>query len=320
MAFIKEPENLDFTNEKISMIITGLPGKGKTTLALSAPNAVIIDADKGLSRVRPEHRKPTISFTNYEEILADIEEVRKGGYETIIIDTGGALIESMKDWAMRNNESARQRDGSITIKGFGIVKTEFLRLSAYLRKYFNVIFIFHEIREKGSGDKDVFYDIVCEGSAKNLVWASASFGGHLFVENGKRYLGVTPTEQYNAKSALGVRGLIEIPELEEGQPNNFLTVLFEKIKQNMAAQSKEFAESRKKYNAAMEKGNEILATLQKPENAIKTLEKVRKLEHSLTSLKELEAIFKGVVKENNWVYDPKTKTYITAETKGEEIK
>ena len=54
---IVKPENMDFSNKNIIMIISGLPGVGKTTLSLSAPDVVLVDADEGMARVKPEHRK-----------------------------------------------------------------------------------------------------------------------------------------------------------------------------------------------------------------------------------------------------------------------
>ena len=53
---IVKPENMDFSNKNIIMIISGLPGVGKTTLALSAPDVVLIDADEGMDRFNPAHR------------------------------------------------------------------------------------------------------------------------------------------------------------------------------------------------------------------------------------------------------------------------
>ena len=44
---------MDFSNKNIIVIISGLPGVGKTTLALSAPDVVLIDADEGMARVNP---------------------------------------------------------------------------------------------------------------------------------------------------------------------------------------------------------------------------------------------------------------------------
>ena len=52
---IVKPENMDFSNKNIIMIISGLPGVGKTTLSLSAPDVVLVDADEGMARVKPEH-------------------------------------------------------------------------------------------------------------------------------------------------------------------------------------------------------------------------------------------------------------------------
>ena len=86
---IVKPENMDFSKKNIIMIISGLPGVGKTTLALSAPDVVLIDADEGLSRVKPEHRKDSSMVKTYEELLADIKSF-EGRYKTVAIDTCGA--------------------------------------------------------------------------------------------------------------------------------------------------------------------------------------------------------------------------------------
>lgn len=76
----------------------------------------------------------------YEELLDDIRSF-EGHYKTVVIDTCGALIDLMKDWAMRNEPSANKKSGGFSQQGYGFVKTEFLRLSADLRKKFNVIFL-----------------------------------------------------------------------------------------------------------------------------------------------------------------------------------
>ena len=69
---IVKPENMDFSNKNIIMIISGLPGVGKTTLSLSAPDVVLVDADEGMARVKPEHRKDSSMVKTYEELLDDI--------------------------------------------------------------------------------------------------------------------------------------------------------------------------------------------------------------------------------------------------------
>ena len=37
---IYEPEQMDFSEKKFSMIVAGAPGTGKTTLAMSAPDHI----------------------------------------------------------------------------------------------------------------------------------------------------------------------------------------------------------------------------------------------------------------------------------------
>lgn len=306
MAIIK-PQDMDFSNKNIIMIISGLPGTGKTTLSLSAPDVVLIDADEGMARVNPTHRKDASICKTYEELLEDIKAFT-GRYKTVVIDTGGSLIDMLKDWAMRNEPSANKKSGGFSQQGFGFVKQEFLRLSADLRKSFNVIYLFHVMKDKQNDE--VFFDLVCEGSAKTLVYQPADLAGYLHIINGERYLGFTPTMNYNAKSAYGIKGLVKVPELKEGDPNDFLAKLFERVKANLVAENESLKPQQEAYEKAMKEGGAILDALQAPESALAALDAIRKLHHGLTSQKELEAAFKAKAKDNGWTYDPKAKAYV----------
>jgi hypothetical protein len=307
LAIVK-PAEMDFSDKNIIMIISGLPGVGKTTLALSAPDVLLIDADEGMARVNPAHRKDSSICKTYEELLADIKAA-EGQYKTIAIDTGGALIELMKDWAMRTEPSATRKNGGFSLQGYGVIKSEFLRMSADLRRKFNVIFLFHTTREK-NGDED-FFEIVVEGSTRSLVYQPADLAAYCHIINGERYLGFTPTMNYNAKSAYGIKGLVKVPELKEGDPNNFLTNLFVQVKANLAAEGEALKPQQEAYEKAMEAGHKLINSIDAPEKALPMLEKIRKgLKHGLTSEKELEAAFKAKMKELNYTYDAKVKAYV----------
>lgn len=305
---IVKPENMDFSNKNIIMIISGLPGVGKTTLALSGPDVLLIDADEGLARVNPIHRKDSSICKKYEELLDDVRAA-EGKYKTIVIDTAGALIDMMKEWAMRNEPSANKKSGGFSQQGYGFIKTEFLRLSAELRKKFNVVFLFHASKDK-QGD-DIFYDIVCEGSAKTLVWQPADLGAYMHIINDERYLGFTPTMNYNAKSAYGIKGLVKVPELKSGDKNDFLTRLFEQVKVNIAAESAALKPKQDAYELAMTEGNKIVDDIDSVEKANEAGAKLRQIQHSLTSEKELGAAFKTKVKELGYTYDSSLKSYVS---------
>lgn len=315
MAIVK-PENMNFSDKNIIMIISGLPGVGKTTLALSAPDVVLIDADEGMARVNPAHRKDASICKTYEELLEDTKAFA-GQYRTVVVDTGGSLIDMLKDWAMRNEPTANKKSGGFSQQGFGFVKAEFLRLSADLRKIFNVIYLFHVTKDKQ--DEVVFYDLVCEGSAKTLVWQPADLGAYMHIINGERYLGFTPTMNYNAKSAYGIKGLIKVPELKDGDPNDFLTRLFAQVKANISAESASLKLQQEVYEKAMAAGKEKINGIDAPEKALPVLSKIKstEIQHALTSQKELETAFKARVKELGYTYDGKAKAYVKKPEKAE---
>ena len=307
---ILKPENMNFSDKNIIMIISGLPGVGKTTLALSAPDVLLIDADEGMARVNPAHRKDSSICKTYEELLADIKAA-EGQYKTIAIDTGGALIELMKDWAMRTEPTANKKNGGFSLQGYGVIKSEFLRMSADLRRKFNVIFLFHTTRER-NGDED-FYEIVVEGSTRSLVYQPADLAAYMHIINGERYLGFTPTMNYNAKSAYGIKGLVKVPELKDGDPNDFLVRLFAQVKSNIAAESASLKPQQEAYEKAMKEGMAVVKAIEKPEDVSKTLKTIDGLAHGLTSKKELMSAAKARISELGINYDKQSKAYIYQE-------
>ena len=304
---IVKPENMDFSNKHLIMIISGLPGTGKTTLALSAPNVLLIDTDEGMARVNPAHRKDASICKTYEEVLADLKAA-EGQYETVVIDTCGALIEYMKDWAMRTDPKASKKDGGFSLQGYGIIKSEFIRLSAELRKKFNVVYLFHENMTKV--DENVFYELVVEGSTRTLVYQPADLAAHLFIQTGKRYLGFTPTEQYSAKSAYGIKGLVEVPELKEGDPNNFLTTLFDKVRSNLAKETAALDVEKETYGRAMADASDIVNAVENPEDVLPASEKIKALKHGLTSQAEGLAMLKVKIDKLGIVWDRASKSYV----------
>ena len=305
---IVKPTEMDFSNKNLIMIISGMPGTGKTTLAQSAPGVLTVDTDEGMARVNPAHRKDASICKTYEEVLADIKAA-EGQYQTIVIDTCGALIEYMKDWAMRTDPKASKKDGGFSLQGYGVIKSEFIRLSAELRKKFNVIFLFHENMTK-NGDEGVFYELVVEGSTRTLVYQPADLAAHLFIQNGRRYLGFTPTEQYSAKSAYGIKGIIEVPELQEGDPNDFLTKLFQKVRDNLAKEAQELSPKQSVYEEAIKEAREICDAVFQPEEVELALKAISSIQHELTSQKEAKAMLKKRLEELGIVYDKASKTYV----------
>lgn len=62
MGLIKKPNELTVKNA-LSALIYGQPGMGKTTLALSSPQPLLLDFDGGVHRVNAAHRVDTVQIS-----------------------------------------------------------------------------------------------------------------------------------------------------------------------------------------------------------------------------------------------------------------
>lgn len=316
MAIVK-PSAMDFSGKNVIMIVSGLPGTGKTTLALSAPDVLLIDCDEGLARVAPAHRRDASICKTFDEIRADVAAA-KGQYKTIVVDTGGALVDMLKQHVVDHpNEypGGAKKSGGISLQGFGFVKQLFLDFSAELRKNFNVIYIFHESMSKQNDG--VFYELVCEGAARTLVYQPADLAAHLMIINGKRVLGFTPTEEYSAKSAYGIKGLVNVPELQDGDPNDFLTKLFATVRENLKKESETLAPQQKAYDDLMKDVPGMMAAITDAQSANQFATVLDTLPHAMTSKKEIGAMYKARCKEIGLKWNAKEKAWVAGDAKSE---
>lgn len=314
---IKKPAEMSFENKNLILIISGLPGTGKSTLALSAPDVLMLDLDEGMSRVQPAHRKDASMCKTFDEVRADVASA-KGLYKTIVVDTGGALVDIMKQHVIDHPDEysgGAKKSGGISLQGFGYVKQLFLDFSADLRKNFNVIYIFHESVSKNG--ENMFYDLVCEGAARTLVYQPADLAAHLFIMNGRRMLGFTPTEEYTAKSAYGIKGVVQVPELKEGDPNDFLTKLFEKVRENLKAETASLAPQQEAYNSLMKEVPAMMEAITDAQSANQFATVIDTLPHALTSKKEIGAMYKARCKELGLKWDGKQKAWVNGDAKSE---
>lgn len=292
---ITKPEEMTFDDKKFSMILYGSPGVGKTTLALSAPDPVLIDFDRGMSRVRAQHRKTAIFCDTYEDVLSDLEDPAMRDFQTVVVDTGGSFITFLQDWAMRSNPAInKQKNGAISLKGFGAVKAEFVRFTGYVKDTLNknLIYVFHS-QEQSDKDGNMQQRLMCEGAAKNIVWTPCDFGGYVQMIGNDRVVCFSPEQEYFAKGCHGIKGQIKVPELGSTSTNDFITRLFEQAKANIAAENKAFAPIREQYEKVMVQVTEIVESIHTIDEANAAAAAIPNLDHALSSLKEASAMLQN---------------------------
>lgn len=306
---IRKPAEMVNTENRFRVLIAGYPGIGKTTLGLSAPKPLLIDVDFGINRTMASVRKDYIQPESYEELLNDLKG-DLSDYETIVIDTGGKLLDLMKAYVIKNDIKNAKKDGTLSLQGYGAVGREFSRFMNYI--YFELrkhcVIIFHAIEEKQ--EEETKLRILVEGSTKNTVWQNVELGGFIEMRGDKKTIGFDNCERYFAKSSFGIKGNYTIPELDGTQQNDFLTKLFEQANKNIQEESKVFEEERKQYQEVMNALNPLIENMTL-ENVNEVIEAIKTVPHILTSEKEAKAHFAEKIKELNLVWNKDKQQYET---------
>lgn len=307
---IRNPNEIQEKAKKIRILIAGYPGIGKSTLGLSAPNPLHIDADFGIDRVEPRYRKPYIQPKDYDELLTDLTPVNVQDYDTLVFDTGGKLISLMSLWAIKKDPKYGQRDGSLSLKGYGAIKREFNRLMDYcfyeLDK--NIVIIFHAIEEKDGDNTRLRLKV--EGGTKNDVWEPMDLGGFVEMNGNFRTIGFSNCERYFAKGTRGISGVIKIPPLGPNDANDFLTKLFNEYNAKAKADVEQNAELQKAYEAAIAEGNRIIETIVDEDSANAAMPQIKAIAHALTSKKEVGVALNAKIKKLNLEFDKAEGKYV----------
>ena len=306
---IRNPNDIHDGEKKIRMLIAGYPGIGKSTLALSAPNPLHIDVDFGIDRIEPRYRKAYIQPSSYDEILEDLTPENVKDFDTLVFDTGGKLISLMSLWAIKKDLKYGQRDGSLSLKGYGFVGKEFVRLMDFcfyeLQK--NIVIVFHATEEK-DGD-NTRLRIKVEGQTKNNVWEPMDLGGFVEMYGKDRTIGFSNCERYFAKGTRGITGVHKIPALTPTSPNDFLTKLFAEYNAISTREAEQNAADQEAYEAAMAEGRAIIDAITDAATANAAMLRIKAIKHALTSEKEVGVAFNAKIKACGLFYDKVIKKY-----------
>ncbi len=111
-----EPSELSADEEPLLAVFYGEFGRGKTTLAASFPKPLFIDTNRGMVTVALAGKRPMrFEPTGYEDLEALYlwvrDEIEKGDYKTIVIDSLDSLVFLLMDEMTEDMVSEKQATG-----------------------------------------------------------------------------------------------------------------------------------------------------------------------------------------------------------------
>ena len=196
------------------------PGLGKTSMGFTGDKAISFDFDKGAHRTGELRRGAVVPVQQWSDV-ANITLQDLAPYNTVVIDTVGAMLESIKTHLLGNREN-RQKDGSLKLKAQGLANNIFTQyVNNLVSSGKDVVFIAHA-SEDNSGDQ-VIYRPDLGGKNRNMLYRIADIMGYLTTvttSEGKsaRVISFKPSPTHHAKNsgALGGEtGEVWVPDLKE---------------------------------------------------------------------------------------------------------
>lgn len=248
MGMIKRPSELS-VKATLSVLIYGQPGIGKTTFGVSAPDAVLFDYDGGVQRINGAHQVPTLQPTSWEDTNIALQEIQNEMPEikTIVIDTVGKMLDYMSAYIIKTDPKMAMRDGSLSLKGYGVRKqmfVNFIKQLALMGK--NVVFIAHE-REERRGE-ETFKRPEIGGSSANDLIKELDLVGYMYAVGKERVITFDPAEYYYAKNTCNLPAAIKLPVVVDESGKGMSNVAFS----NIVAQYKVAQEKRQDTTARYE--------------------------------------------------------------------
>lgn len=278
MTLIRKPNEIQIQG-KIKMLIYGQPGMGKTTMALSAPDPLLIDCDNGVQRVNPAHISDTVQVSSYNDVLAVLNE-DLSPYKSLVIDTAGKLLDFIAAYVINRNPKLGRANGAPTLQGYGEIKAEFSQFcKLVMSKDKHLIFVAHR-QTRTEGDETRYVPLF-SGSNYDAVVTELDLLGYIEANGNKRTITFNGTSRNDGKNTCNLPAMLDIPCVVDpatgnGLPNRFLSDAVIKAYNNHLSRLQEQGH---KYAAIMSQLKENIAAITDDISANDFIDRIDTFDH-----------------------------------------
>lgn len=190
-------------------LIFGQPGIGKTSIGYSAADPLLIDADRGAHRAA--NRRDTLAVDAWKDI-AEVTDAKDAldPYRTLVADTAGRVLDLLAMQIIDDNPKHGRGDGSLTLPGFGALKSRFAAWLTKLRAQGKDVVLLAHGKEDKDGDSVIIRPDMTGASYGELMKV-ADFVGFLYMRGRDRVLDFNPTDRWVGKNPAGWKPFVLPP-------------------------------------------------------------------------------------------------------------
>lgn len=223
----------------VIIVLYGTPGTGKTSLANTSKNPILIDTDRGSDRA--SNRVDTLMASKWMDIENEKEAIK--GYDTVVIDTAKSLLDDyLSDYVVSQNYKLKTNG----LKRFGEMAEKFKEFVNFLRQnQSDIIFVCHD-KEQAEGDI-IKHSPECTGQSKDLLLRIADQVGYITMVNGQRTVVFDPTDTTVGKNVAQIPPM-PIPDVSSVNFQDCMATIIAKVKTALVSKS----EAQKEAQAALE--------------------------------------------------------------------
>jgi hypothetical protein len=315
MTFLTKPSELKSATTIKGMIL-GDTNNGKTTLALSAPEPVLIDFENGITRVSKQWQTISMQCKNFGDFLDFLNSKEIKQFKTIVVDPLGEMADQIKAYVI-SKDPKLAKDGR---KLFPAIGNEFKNVWTILKNNgLSILFVSHT-EEVMKNDVESL-KIRCEGSfIKNFLPTQMDFVAILRRRDNKgkteRFLDFQKNETFTfAKRFEGLEDVIEVPT--NTTENKFLSDVVWKRWEDKNSKEEE---ANKGFDALIKELKTKVANIKDLEQLNSYYNAVYNKHDKLWSSYQMEATFlKAKIDELGCEFDKEAKEFRT-KAKKEEVK
>jgi GTPase SAR1 family protein len=229
---------LEFSTPKIDTIkimIFGEGGLGKTSLALTSFNPLLLDFNNGVHRasypLQPISFRGTSAKANWNKVQRTIQSTQEiEAFNTIVIDTYGDVLDLIIDYLYDLKPKLFMSEGKPKENGWGEIKAvsqRFMKTIKRLNK--DVVVIAHNnyVKKNKADEYKSYPDIV--GSSKKIFERDFDLIGYITLKENKRTLCFDHSEEAMGKNSIELPEYT-IPDHQSDQYPTFMAEVIEDVK------------------------------------------------------------------------------------------